>query len=201
MDSNRIIIIGAGASGMLAAGRAAEAGAKVLLLEKKDSPGNKILISGKTRCNITNSKGIDEFIPMYGVNGKFLYNTFARYFRDDLLAMLKRYGVETKTERGGRIFPVSDNAGDVVSALIKYITDNKVIISCRSGNNSHRRGILPGNRLHWRRLSHGSRSQPYHRAAAPSAGATGRGRGRAGKEHAGSNTAKRAPDCISMHSR
>jgi predicted flavoprotein YhiN len=113
---------------MLAAGRAAEAGAKVLLLEKKDSPGNKILISGKTRCNITNSKGIDEFIPMYGVNGKFLYSTFARYFRDDLLAMLKRYGVETKTERGGRIFPVSDNAGDVVSALTKYIADNKVTL-------------------------------------------------------------------------
>ncbi|MDD4923236.1 MAG: NAD(P)/FAD-dependent oxidoreductase [Dehalococcoidales bacterium] len=126
MDSNQIIVIGAGAGGMLAAGRAAEAGADVLLLEKSAAPGNKILISGKTRCNITNSKELEEFIPMFGANGRFLYNAFNRYFRDDLLALLKRYGVETKTERGGRIFPVSDNAGDVVKALMKYVSDNGV---------------------------------------------------------------------------
>jgi len=128
MDNNQVIVIGAGAGGMLAAGRAAEAGAKVLLLEKNDSPGNKILISGKTRCNITNSKDLEEFIPMFGSNGKFLYSAFSRYFREDLLAMLKRYGVETKTERGGRIFPVSDNAEDIVKALIKYINDNNVCL-------------------------------------------------------------------------
>ncbi len=111
---------------MLAAGRAAEAGAKVLLVEKNASPGNKILISGKTRCNITNSKELEEFIPMFGTNGRFLYNAFGRFFRDDLLAILKRYGVETKTERGGRIFPVSDNAEDVVKALMRYLSDNGV---------------------------------------------------------------------------
>ncbi len=126
MDNKQIIVIGAGASGLLAAGRAAEAGAKVLLLEKNASPGNKILISGKTRCNITNSKDLEEFIPMYGVNGRFLYNAFGRYFREELLAMLKRYGVETKTERGGRVFPVSDNAEDIVNALTKYVSDNGV---------------------------------------------------------------------------
>jgi predicted flavoprotein YhiN len=126
MESNQIIVIGAGAGGMLAAGRAAEAGARVLLLEKNTLPGNKILISGKTRCNITNSRELEEFIPMYGPNGRFLYNAFGRYFRDELLALLKRYGVETKTERGGRVFPVSDNAGDVVDALVKYAADNNV---------------------------------------------------------------------------
>jgi len=126
MESNRIIVIGAGAGGMLAAGRAAEAGAEVLLLEKNVSPGNKILISGKTRCNVSNSKELEEFIPMFGANGRFLYNAFSRFFREDLLALLKRYGVETKTERGGRIFPVSDNAEDVVNALKKYIADNNV---------------------------------------------------------------------------
>ena len=126
MDSNQIIVIGAGAGGLLAAGRAAEAGAKVLLLEKNTSPGNKILISGKTRCNITNARELEEFIPMFGSNGRFLYNAFGRYFRDELLALLKRYGVETKTERGGRVFPVSDNAADVVDALIKYAANHNV---------------------------------------------------------------------------
>jgi predicted Rossmann fold flavoprotein len=128
MNSNQIIVIGAGAGGLLAAGRAAEAGAKVLLLEKNTSPGNKILISGKTRCNITNSKELEEFITMFGSNGRFLYNAFGRFFRDELLALLKHYGVDTKTERGGRVFPVSDNAGDVVNALVKYAADNNVIL-------------------------------------------------------------------------
>ncbi|HAV10193.1 MAG TPA: NAD(P)/FAD-dependent oxidoreductase [Dehalococcoidia bacterium] len=128
MKSNRIIVIGAGAGGMLAAGRAAEAGADVLLLEKSAAPGNKILISGKTRCNVSNSKELEEFIPMFGANGRFLYNAFSRFFREDLLALLRRYGVETKTERGGRIFPQSDNAADVVNALMKYITKNGVQI-------------------------------------------------------------------------
>jgi predicted flavoprotein YhiN len=128
MDNNRIIVVGAGAGGLLAAGRAAESGAKVLLLEKNASPGNKILISGKTRCNITNSRELEEFIPMFGVNGRFLYNAFGRFFREDILSLLKRYGVETKTERGGRVFPQSDNADDVVKALTQYITDNGVIL-------------------------------------------------------------------------
>jgi predicted flavoprotein YhiN len=123
-----VIVIGAGASGMMAAGRAAESGAAVLLLEKTAEPGKKILISGKTRCNLTNSKELDEFITMYGVNGNFLYHAFNHYFRNDLLEFLSRYGVETKTERGGRIFPVSDNAQDVVGAFKRYLSDNKVQI-------------------------------------------------------------------------
>ena len=69
MESREVIVIGAGAGGMMAAGRAAESGAEVLLLEKMEQPGKKILISGKTRCNLTNAKELDEFIAMYGVNG------------------------------------------------------------------------------------------------------------------------------------
>ena len=121
-----IIVIGAGASGMMAAGRAAELGAQVILLEKTESPGKKILISGKTRCNLTNEKDLDEFIMMYGSNGRFLYRAFSHFFRDDLLTLLQGYGVETKTERGGRIFPVSDDARDVATAFKKYLTDHKV---------------------------------------------------------------------------
>ena len=120
MTPKPIIVIGAGAGGMMAAGRAAELGTRVLLLEKTDGPGKKLLISGKTRCNVTNSRELDNFIAMYGPNGRFLYRAFSRFFRDDLLDFLRRYGVETKTERGGRIFPESDDARDVVRALRKY---------------------------------------------------------------------------------
>jgi len=133
MGNNTVIVIGAGASGMMAAGRAAESGASVLLLEKMEQPGKKILISGKTRCNLTNSKELDEFITMYGANGNFLYRAFNHFFRKELLEFLSRYGVETKIERGGRIFPVSDNAGDVVEAFRKYLADNKVQIKTGVG--------------------------------------------------------------------
>jgi predicted flavoprotein YhiN len=126
VTTNRIIVIGAGASGMMAAGQAAELGASVLLLEKTRRPGNKILISGKTRCNLTNAKELEDFIAMYGPNGRFLYSAFHRYFRHDLQAFLRRYGVETKTERGGRIFPASDDAHDVIKALERYMADHDV---------------------------------------------------------------------------
>jgi len=131
MITKQVIVIGAGASGMMAAGRAAELGANVLLLEKTERPGKKILISGKTRCNLTNAKELDNFIAMYGSNGRFLYGVFKHYFRDDLLAFLRRYGVETKTERGGRIFPASDDARDVVKAFEHYLADNGVQIQTR----------------------------------------------------------------------
>ena len=126
MITKQVIVIGAGASGMMAAGRAAELGANVLLLEKTERPGKKILISGKMRCNLTNIREFDDFIAMYGSNGRFLYSAFNRYFREDLLAFLRRYGVETKTERGGRIFPSSDDANDVVKALERYMADHDI---------------------------------------------------------------------------
>jgi len=126
MPDKRIIVVGAGASGMMAAGRAAEMGIEVLLLEKMPRPGKKILISGKTRCNLTNKRDLDDFISMYGPNGRFLYRTFHRFFRDDLLMFLKRHGVETKAERGGRIFPISDDAVDVVRALQSYMSQHGV---------------------------------------------------------------------------
>lgn len=110
----------------MAAGRAAEAGASVLLLEKTEQPGNKILISGKERCNLTNTREIDSFIEMFGTNGRFLYGAFNHFFRDELLQFLKRYGVDTKAERGGRVFPVSDDARDIVNALRRYLADNGV---------------------------------------------------------------------------
>lgn len=121
-----IIVVGGGAAGLMAAGRAGELGAGVLLLEKTDSCGKKILVSGKTRCNLTNSADLKNFISMYGDNGRFLYSAFHNFFRPELLAFLNNLGLATKVERGGRIFPVSDDAHDVVRVLKKYLSQNNV---------------------------------------------------------------------------
>ena len=153
MDKKTVIVVGAGASGMMAAGSAAESGAEVLLLEKTAEPGKKILISGKTRCNLTNAKELDEFITMYGANGNFLYPAFNHFFRNELLEFLHKYGVETKTERGGRIFPVSDNAQDIVKAFKRYLADNKVQIKTGVSVNKilvekgHITGVLAGTKM------------------------------------------------------
>lgn len=127
-----VIVVGGGASGMMAAGRAGNCGAEVLLLEKTDACGKKILVSGKTRCNLTNAADLKDFIAMYGSNGRFLNNTFHYFFRPELLTFFDNYGVATKLERGGRIFPVSDNAHDVRSALDAYLDDNRVKIKFNS---------------------------------------------------------------------
>ncbi len=127
-ERKTVVVIGGGAGGMLAAGRAAQRGARVILLEKTGQLGQKLLVSGKTRCNLTNSKPLKEFIAMYGSNGRFLYGAFDHFFRDDLLALLERYGVQTKVERGGRIFPASDDARDVAAAFRRYLDDHRVEI-------------------------------------------------------------------------
>lgn len=127
----RVIVVGAGASGMMAACRAAETGADVLLLEKTDQPGKKLLISGKSRCNLTNDKGLESFLAMYGVNGPFLRQAFHRFFSAELLAFFRQYGLETKVERGERIFPVSDDARDVVAALLRCLSSRRVNLKQR----------------------------------------------------------------------
>jgi hypothetical protein len=121
-----IVVIGGGAAGMLAAGAAAHAGARVVLLEKNSRLGRKIAISGQTRCNLTNTEELEGFLTAFGTNGRFLRGPFSRYFRDELLELLGRYGVETQAERGGRIFPVSGKAEDVVTALERYLAEGGV---------------------------------------------------------------------------
>lgn len=132
MTTKQVIVIGAGASGMMAAGRAAELGANVLLLEKTERPGKKILISGQTRCNLTNSTDLESFIAMYGSHGRFLYGAFHHFFRADMLVFLKRYGVATKTEPDGRIFPASDDSRDIVKAFELYLADSDVEMQTRA---------------------------------------------------------------------
>lgn len=111
---------------MLAAGAAAACGAPVLLLEKTERLGSKLAITGKTRCNLTNTEALEGFLGAYGPNGRFLRGPFSRFFRDELLALLAAHGVQTKEERGGRIFPVSDSAEEVVNALRHYLEAGRV---------------------------------------------------------------------------
>lgn len=128
---NKIIVVGAGAAGLMAAGQAALAGGDVLLLEKMERPGRKIAISGKGRCNITNAARIEDFIQNYPGNGKFLYGILREFDNHHLREFLANYGVETKVERGGRVFPVADDAEQVVNALLKFITESQVELATK----------------------------------------------------------------------
>lgn len=121
----RVIVIGAGASGLMAAGMAAKKN-EVIVIEKNDRAGRKLAITGKGRCNITNSADIGDFIDMVPGNGKFLYSAFYSFTNDDVIKFFNELGVETKVERGGRIFPISDSAKDVVAALVKFCRNNGV---------------------------------------------------------------------------
>jgi predicted Rossmann fold flavoprotein len=131
MENFDVIVIGAGAAGLIAAGKAAESGAKVLLLEKMERPGRKLLITGKGRCNITNDASQSEFLKHIFPNGRFLKHAFATFFSPDIVALLEKYGVKTVVERGNRIFPESNQSSDVVDALVRFCTKNKVDIRCR----------------------------------------------------------------------
>lgn len=121
----RVVIIGAGASGMMAAKVAGDRGYKVTVLEKQKRCGQKLLITGKGRCNITNDCDIEELIENVPTNGKFLYSAFYTFTNTDVIDMFNKLGVETKTERGKRVFPVSDKAVDVVRALERQMNSNK----------------------------------------------------------------------------
>lgn len=128
MNTQRIIVVGGGAAGMMAAGQAGLSGAQVLLLEKKECLGRKITISGKGRCNITNAANVEDFIIKYPGNGRFLQGILREFDNVKLREFLARYGVETKVERGGRVFPVSDEAEAVVQALEQFLAEAKVEI-------------------------------------------------------------------------
>ena len=114
---NKIIVIGGGAAGMMAAIKAAENGSEVLLLEKMKRAGKKMLITGKGRCNLTNRAEIPELIKNMTGNGSFLHSTIRSFDNDAVIDFFEAKGVPVKVERGGRVFPVSDQAADIVSAL------------------------------------------------------------------------------------
>ena len=123
-----VIVIGGGASGMFAAGRAAESGARVLLLERNDRLGRKLAITGKGRCNLTNTDETAAFIESFGRNGRFLYRAFTEFSNEDLVAFFNVRGVATTEERGGRIFPSSGGSSGVVKALAAYMKEHAVSV-------------------------------------------------------------------------
>ena len=132
MNNADVIVIGAGASGLIAAGIAAQQGNSVLLLEKKTRPAIKLSITGKGRCNVTNSADLQEFVAEFGNNGKFLYSAFSKFFNTDTINFFEELGVTCKLERGGRYFPESNDAHDIVNALIKFAKNNNVKIITNS---------------------------------------------------------------------
>lgn len=141
MMSKEVLVIGGGAAGMMTAISAAELGAAVTLLEPNSRLGKKLNITGKGRCNVTNNAGLEELLANVPRNGKFLYSAFSRFDGRDAMAFFEALGVPLKTERGNRVFPVSDSAFDISAALerrlralgVKVIRDRAVSLEITDG--------------------------------------------------------------------
>ena len=122
--SKKVIVVGAGAAGLMASGVAAENGADVILIERNDRPARKVMITGKGRCNVTNNcTMINELIANVPTNGRFLYSAFSRFMPIDTMEFFEDMGVPLKVERGNRVFPESDKAVDIVDALNSFSQD------------------------------------------------------------------------------
>jgi predicted Rossmann fold flavoprotein len=140
-----LAIIGAGPAGMMAALRAAECGASVVLLEKNNSPGIKLLMTGKERCNITNAEAdVRAFASNYGKKGKFLFNALYHFGVKETIGFFHENSLDTKTERGGRIFPESNKAKDVQELFIKLLKKNGITLltGCRIIKISHKENTI-----------------------------------------------------------
>ena len=123
--SEKILIIGAGAAGLMAAGTISGRGKDVAILERNDKPARKVAITGKGRCNVTNNcKELSELIANVPTNGRFLYSAFSNFMPQDTIDLIEDMGVPLKCERGNRVFPCSDKATDIVDALVHYGTDD-----------------------------------------------------------------------------
>lgn len=128
-----VLVIGGGAAGLLAGIAAAQSGAQTVILEKMRRPGKKILITGKGRCNITNNCDLQEIIKNIPGNGRFLNSALRRFTNQDIVQLLEDNGLPTKVERGGRVFPVSDKAADVVDTFVKIYKNygGRLLTDCK----------------------------------------------------------------------
>ena len=117
----KVVVIGGGPAGMMAAAESARAGAEVLLLEQNEKLGKKLYITGKGRCNVTNACDRDGFFAAVVKNPRFLYSAYAAFDNRDLMAVIESNGVPLKTERGGRVFPVSDKSNDILRAMERHV--------------------------------------------------------------------------------
>lgn len=144
--SEKILIIGAGAAGLMAAGTISGRGKDVTILERNDKPARKVAITGKGRCNVTNNcRKLSELIANVPTNGRFLYSAFSNFMPQDTIELIEDMGVPLKCERGNRVFPCSDKAMDIVDALVHYGTDDGAeIIHGRAGELIIKDGVLKG---------------------------------------------------------
>ncbi len=128
LKRHKVIVIGGGAAGMLAAGFASQSGAKVVLLEPNDRLGKKLAITGKGRCNVTNACAADEVMKSIPRNGRFLFSALQGFDPDAAMSFFEKYGCALKIERGNRVFPVSDKSADVIAALQRFLKEQNVEI-------------------------------------------------------------------------
>ena len=115
-----VIVVGGGAAGLMAAGCAARRGFRVTVIDRNARPARKVMITGKGRCNVTNDSAPNDCVANVPGNGRFLYSAFSAFSPQDTMALFEELGVPLKTERGRRVFPVSDKAVDIVDALVRY---------------------------------------------------------------------------------
>ena len=125
---NKVIVVGGGAAGMMAAISAADSGAEVILIEKNEKLGKKVYITGKGRCNITNESDVENLLKNVRSNPKFLYSAFYTFDSYRMMDFLEGEGLKLKTERGNRVFPESDKSSDVIKTLKKALEKRKVKI-------------------------------------------------------------------------
>ena len=126
LKKHKVIVVGGGAAGMMAAGFASLAGGKVLLLEKNDRLGKKLAITGKGRCNVTNDCAAEEVLKNTPRNGRFLFSAMQAFEPDQVMAFFEEHGCKLKVERGNRVFPVSDKSADVIDALQRFLKEQNV---------------------------------------------------------------------------
>ena len=201
-----VLIVGAGAAGLMAAGAAARRGHAVTVLEHTDKPAQKILVTGKGRCNLTNACDEEEFLRHVRTNPRFLYSSLCAFPPAKTMELFESLGVALKVERGRRVFPVSDKAAEVRQALLDYAAGARLVhdgaasllleplpqpealpgkkakkgpafrcagVRGTSGQSYRADCVLPGHRLHRRRLQAGPAGRPHHRGAGAQPGQPG----------------------------
>ena len=162
-ETNHVIVIGAGAAGMLAAIAAAREGAAVELWEQNEKPGKKLFITGKGRCNVTNACDMEELLGSVVSNSKFLYSSFYGFTNQDMMDLLEQAGLHLKVERGNRVFPQSDKSSDVISALSALLRQAgvRVCLNQKAEGLAVEEGVCKGVRCGGRIQTADQRPQTY----------------------------------------